>query len=203
MSSAARRRGRRPGASGTRETILAAARARFAAHGYDRTRLRDVAQDADVDPALVHYFFGSKDGLFVAAMELPFRPAEVIGPLVDAGVAGLGERMVRRLLGVWDAPENRAALLAIVHGASAHPGAAAALREFITREIVGRVAGAVEADRPALRANLVASQVMGLIAARYVAQIEPLASLDAEEVVPLVAPTLQRYLDGTLERPEL
>ena len=165
--------------------------------------MRDVAQDAGVDPALVHYFFGSKDGLFVAAMELPFRPAEVIGPLVDAGVAGLGERMVRRLLGVWDAPENRAALLAIVHSASAHPGAAAALREFITREIVGRVARAVEADRPALRANLVASQVMGLIAARYIAQVEPLASLDADDVVPLVAPTLQRYLDGTLERSEL
>jgi len=198
VSSAARPRGRRPGASGTRETILAAARARFAAHGYDRTRMRDVAQDAGVDAALVHYFFGSKDGLFVAAMELPIRPAEVIGPLLDAGVAGLGERMVRRLLGVWDDPRNRGALLAIVHGASAHPGAAAALREFITREIVGRVAAAVEADRPELRANLVASQVMGLLAARYIAQVEPLASLDAEDVVPLVAPTLQRYLDGTL-----
>jgi AcrR family transcriptional regulator len=198
VSSAARPRGRRPGASGTRETILAAARARFAAHGYDRTRIRDVAHDAGVDAALVHYFFGSKDGLFVAAMELPLRPAEVIGPLLDAGVAGLGERLVRRLLGVWDDPQNRDALLAIVHGASAHPGAAAALREFITREIVGRVAAAVEADRPELRANLVASQVMGLLAARYVAQLEPLASLDAEEVVPLVAPTLQRYLDGTL-----
>ena len=85
-----------------------------------------------------------------------------------------------------------------MHGASAHPEAAAALREFITREIVGRVAAAVEADRPELRANLVASQVMGLLAARYIAQVEPLASLDAEEVVPLVAPTLQRYLDGTL-----
>jgi hypothetical protein len=131
-------------------------------------------------------------------MELPFRPAEVIGPLVDEGVAGLGERIVRRLLGVWDEPENRAALLAIVRGASAHPGAAAALREFITREIVGRIQGAVTADRPALRANLVASQVMGLIAARYVAQVEPLSSLDAEAVVPLVAPTLQRYLDGKL-----
>jgi AcrR family transcriptional regulator len=198
VSSAGRPRGRRPGASGTRETILAAARARFAAHGYDRTRIRDVAQDAGVDAALVHYFFGSKDGLFVAAMELPFRPAEVIGPLLDDGVAGLGERIVRRLLGVWDEPDNRAALLAIVHGASAHPGAAAALREFITREIVGRIAGAVEADRPALRANLVASQVMGLIAARYIAQVEPLASLAAEDVVPLVAPTLQRYLDGRL-----
>jgi AcrR family transcriptional regulator len=198
MSYPTRPRGRRPGASDTREAILAAARARFAAHGYDRTRIRDVAQDARVDPALVHYFFRTKDGLFAAAMELPLRPAEVLGPLVAEGIPGLGERIVRRLLSVWDDPAYRSALMAIVQGASAHPGAANALREFITREIVGRIAGAVEADRPELRANLVASQVIGLIAARYVARVEPLASLDAEEVVGMVGPTLQRYLDGEL-----
>ena len=190
-----RPRGRRPGASRSRESILAAARARFASEGYDRTRVRDVAHDAGVDPALVHYYFNTKDGLFVAAMRLPFRPAEVLGPLVAQGGDGLGERMVRRLLSVWDEPSHRAALLALVGG---HPGGAAALREFITREVVARVAGAVTADRPALRANLVASQIMGLIAARYVARLEPLAGMPAEEVVPLVAPTLQRYLDGAL-----
>ena len=79
-------------------------------------------------------------------------------------------------------------------GAAGHAGAAAALREFIGREIVGRVAAVSDP----LRATLVASQIMGLIAARYVARIEPLASLPADEVVPLVAPTLQRYLDGSL-----
>ena len=193
-----RRRGRRPGDSGTREAILAAARARFAAHGYDRTRIRDVAADARVDAALVHYFFKTKDRLFAAAMELPFRPAEVIGPVLAEGVPGMGERIVRRLLGVWDEPANREALLAIVQGASTHPGAAVALREYIQGEIVGRIAGAVEADRPRLRANLVASQVVGLIVARYVVGVEPLAGMEADEIVPLVAPTLQRYLDGEL-----
>jgi AcrR family transcriptional regulator len=196
--SSPRPRGRRPGASDTRERILAAARERFAAHGYDRTRIRDVASDAGVDAALVHYFFKSKDGLFVAAMQLPLRPADVIAPVLGEGLPGLGERIVRRLLGVWDDPANRTALLAIVQGASAHPGAAAALREFLRSEVVGRVAGAVEADRPELRANLVASQIIGLIAARYIAQVEPLAGMDAEAVVPLVGPTLQRYLEGPL-----
>jgi AcrR family transcriptional regulator len=188
-----RRRGRRPGESGTRVAILAAARARFAAHGYDRTRIRDVAADAAVDAALVHYFFKTKDGLFVAAMELPFRPADVIAPVLAEGVEGLGERMVRRLLTVWDEPANRAALLAIVAGASAHPGAALALREFVLRQIIGRLATALGGDR--LRASLVASQVVGLLALRYIARVEPLASLDHEEIVPLVAPTLQRYID--------
>lgn len=192
--SSSRPRGRRPGASGTREAILAAARERFAGSGYDRTRLRDVASDAGVDAALVHYFFGSKDGLFAAAMELPFRPAEIIAPVLAEGVDGLGERMARRMLTVWD--ENRPALLALVNSASSHPGAALALREFVVSEIVGRLAAALDGDR--LRATLVASQVVGVIAARYIARVEPLASMDREELVGLIAPTLQRYLDGDL-----
>ena len=198
MSSAPRPRGRRPGDSGTREAILAAARERFAAHGYDRTRIRDVAADALVDPALVHYYFDSKDGLFVAAMRLPLRPAEVIGPVLASGVDGLGERIVRRVLEVWGDPVNRMALLAIVQGASAHPGAATALGEFVRHEIVARIAAVIDADRAELRANLVASQIIGLVAARYVVQVEPLAGLDAEEIVPLVGPTLQRYVTGPL-----
>jgi AcrR family transcriptional regulator len=196
--SSSRPRGRRPGATDTRERILAAARERFASHGYDRTRIRDVAAAADVDPALVHYFFKSKDGLFVAAMQLPLRPADVLPPVLAEGLPGLGERIVRRLLSVWDDPANRNALLATVQGASAHPGAAAALREFVRREVVGRVAGVIEADRPEVRASLVASQVVGLLGARYVVRVEPLASMDAEELVALVGPTLQRYLDGPL-----
>ena len=196
--SSSRPRGRRPGSSDTRDAILAAARERFARHGYDRTRIRDVAEDAGVDAALVHYFFKSKDGLFVAAMQLPFRPADVIAPVLAEGLDGLGERIVRRLLSVWDEPANRGALMAIVQGASAHPGAAQALREFLRREMVGRIAGVIEAERPELRANLVASQIIGLIAARYIAQLQPLAGLTADELAPVVGGTLQRYLDGDL-----
>jgi AcrR family transcriptional regulator len=193
--SSSRPRGRRPGASDTRDAILAAARERFARFGYDRTRIRDVAEDAGVDAALVHYFFKSKDGLFAAAMQLPFSPAEVIGPVLEAGVDGAGERIARRVLEVWDDPGNRTTLLALIQGASAHPGAAQALREFLRREMIARIAVVAGSE---LRANLVASQIIGLVAARYIAQVEPLAGLPREEVVPLVAPTLQRYLDGDL-----
>ncbi len=189
------RRGRRPGTSDTREAILAAARERFAAHGYDRTRIRDVAEDAGVDAALVHYFFKTKDGLFGAAMELPFSPAERLGRVVAQGPDGVGERIVRSLLEVWD--EHRGALVGLIHGATGHEGAADAIREFVTREMVGRLA-LVARDRPELRANLAASQIVGLIVARYVVGLEPLASMTHDEVVAGVAPTLQRYLQGEL-----
>jgi AcrR family transcriptional regulator len=193
-----RSRGRRPGASGTREAILEAARRRFAASGYDRTRIRDVAADAGVDPALVHYFFKTKDGLFAAVMQFPLRPADVIGPLLDEGVAGLGERVLRRVLGLWDDEAVRGSLLAMINSVTAQPEAQAALREFITRELRSRLASAIEADRPELRATLCGSQMAGLLIARYVIGVEPLASLDREEVVRIVAPTLQRYLEGPL-----
>lgn len=153
-----------------------------------------MAAGAGVDAALVHYFFKSKDGLFAATMDLPFRPAEVIAPVLAEGIDGLGERMARRMLTVWD--ENRPALLALVNSASSHPGAALALREFVLSEIVGRLSAALGGDQ--MRATLVASQVVGVIAVRYIARVEPLASMDREEVVPLIAPTLQRYLDGDL-----
>lgn len=198
MSSSPRSRGRRPGDSGTREAILAAARARFAASGYDRTRIRDVAADAGVDPALVHYFFKTKDGLFAAAMALPLRPSEIIGPLVAEGVEGLGERVLRRVLAVWDDEAYRDALLTMVSSVTAQPEAQTAVREFITRELRGRLASVIEADRPELRATLCGSQMAGLLVARYIVGVEPLASLEREEVVRLVAPTLQRYLQAPL-----
>ena len=201
--SSTRRRGRRPGDSSTRDAILAAARTRFAAHGYDRTRIRDVAGDAGVDPALVHYFFKTKEGLFAAALALPIRPAEIIPPLVAPGVSGLGERLLRRVLEIWDDPAYRDALLAMLHGASTMPGALDAIREFVLVELRGRVIEVIEAGEPELRASLAGSQIVGLVILRYVVRAEPLASLPREAVVPLVAPTLQRYLDGPLTPDEV
>jgi AcrR family transcriptional regulator len=190
------RRGRRPGSSTTRDAILEAARERFAAHGYDRTRIRDVAADAGVDAALVHYFFKTKDGLFGAAMELPFSPAELLGRAVAQGPDGVGERILRSLLAVWD--EHRGALLGLVHSATAQERAADAVREFVTREMVGRLSLVAREDDRALRTNLAASQIVGLIVARYVVGLEPLASCGHDEIVARVAPTLQHYLQGDL-----
>ena len=192
------KRGRRPGAAGTREAIVAAARARFAAHGYTGTKIRAVAADAGVDPALVHYFFGTKEELFAAVMTLPFRPTEILGPLLEEGLDGLGERLVRRLLGIWEAPGNREPLVAIVRSVTGHDAAAAMMRGFVEREILGRLARALPAPDARLRASLVASQLVGLLLARYVLGLAPLANADHDSVVAAVAPTLQRYLTGEL-----
>jgi AcrR family transcriptional regulator len=190
-----RRRGPRAGAADTRGAVLEAARARFAAHGYAGTRLRDVAADADVDVALVSYFFGSKDGLFAAAMELPINPAQIVEQLVSEGSDRLGERLARTILARLDATDG-GAFVGMVRSAATNEQAAELLRGFVEREMLGRLVRAVDAPNPELRAALAGSQVVGLIMARYVVRVQPIADADPETLATAIGPTLQRYLTG-------
>ena len=193
-----RRTGRRPGPNQTRTAILDAARAAFAERGYDGVSMRAVARDAGVDPALVHRFHGSKEELFVAAMALPVSPSRIVASVLEGGVDEVGERLVRTILGLVDSPDAFAPLLALLRGAVTNERAAALLREFITREVLGRLAAAASPDRPELRASLAGSQVIGLAMARAVVGVPPLATTDRETVVACVGPTIQRYLTGPL-----
>jgi len=194
--SAPSRRGPRAGGADTRQAVLDAARARFGAHGYDGTKLRDVAADAGVDVALVSYFFGSKGGLFSAAMEISVNPAELVDELMRGGIDGLGERLVRTFLGLWDEAGGRSPLVALLRSASSNEQAAALVRGFVERELLGRIAAEIDAPHPELRAALAGSQLVGLVMARYIVGVEPVAHCDPETLVAAVGPTLQRYLTG-------
>jgi AcrR family transcriptional regulator len=192
------RTGRRPGPSGTREAIAGAARQRFAELGYDRTTIRGIAEDAGVDPALVVHFFGSKQKLFLSVMELPFDPAVELPRLLAGPRSQAGLRLARFAVGVMDDPGSRSVLTGILRSASSEPEAARLTRELVASRIVAAFSESLAVDRPELRANLVASQIVGLVMARHVIQVEPLASLDSEALVEAIAPNLQRYLTGTL-----
>jgi AcrR family transcriptional regulator len=192
------RKGRRRGQSGTREQIAAAARRRFAAHGYDRATLRGIAAEAGVDVALISHFFGSKQRLFVTVMGFPFSPREVVPQIVGPGLEEAGERLARFVVSLLEDPDGRARAMGLVRAAASEPEAAEAIRRLLMRELIGAFVenlGVPDAD---LRASLVGSQVVGLVMARYVVQIEPLASLEPEALVKAIAPTFQRYLEGPL-----
>lgn len=178
---------------------MQAARECFAAAGFDRATIRAIAREADVDPALVHHFFGTKDALFVAAMELPIDPATAISPLLVGGIDGLGERLVRFYLGLWES-EAATVMLTVLRSAVSQERAAELLRGFIGREVIGRLASALDREEPELRATLVGSQLVGLALVRYVIRVEPLCSAGTEQVVAAVAPTIQRYLAADLSR---
>jgi len=197
VSEARAPRGRRPGAPDTKAVILAAARERFATSGFARTSVRAIAADAGVDPALVHHYFGTKDDLFLAALELPVDPRKVLLPAIAGGPDGAAERMLGVFLSVWDEPEMQVRLVAVFRGILDADGERL-LREGFLPVVLGPVGEALGIDRPELRMPLVASQMVGLIMLRYVVGVEPLASLSADDVVAIYAPTLQRYLTGDL-----
>ncbi|MFD7446206.1 TetR family transcriptional regulator [Streptomyces sp. NPDC059909] len=179
---------------GARERILQAARTEFAERGYDKTSVRGIAKAAGVDPALVHHYFGTKDEVFAAAIEVSFEPALVIPAVLGEGAEGIGERLARFFIGVWENPATRAPLLAIIRSAMTHEAAAKVLRGFVLRRLLEQVAGELDVPNPKFRAELAASHMIGIVILRYVIQVEPLASADPEEIVAMVAPTLQRYL---------
>ena len=192
------RTGRRPGASGTREAILDAARRAFAELGYQQATVRGVAELAGVDPALVHHYFGTKQALFVAAVQLPVNPVEQLTAVLADDPEQAGQRLVEAFLSIWDHAADRSPLLAIVRSAVGDEHAAAMLREFITEEVLGPIAQRLGSPDARLRATLVGSQVIGLALARYIVKVEPLASAPAAQVAAAVGPNLQRYLTGDL-----
>ena len=195
------RTGRRPGVSGTREAILDAARRAFAEQGYQHATIRGVADLAGVDPALVHHYFGTKQELFVAAVQLPVNPVEQLMAVLDQDPGQAGRRMVETFLSVWDHAATQNPLLALIRSAVGDEHAAAMLREFITEEVLGQIAHRLGSADARLRASLVGSQIIGLAMARYIVKVEPLASAPPTQVVAAVGPTLQRYLTGDLADP--
>jgi AcrR family transcriptional regulator len=195
----ARRTGRRPGNPDTREVILAAAREAFAERGFDRASIRAIATSAGVDPALVHHYFGTKDQLFLEAMQVPINPGELLPDVLAGGRGQIGERLVRTFLRVWDSPAGAAGVALLRSGVSNEWGARL-LRELLTTQILRPVVAGLDLD-PAeapLRVSLVASQIAGLAMIRYIVKLEPLASAPPETVAAAIAPTVQRYITGDL-----
>jgi len=194
------RTGRRPGGAGTRDRSAEAARRLFAERGFDRTSVRAVAAEAGVDPALVHHYFGTKQRLFIEAIDFPIDAVRAIETLAVDDVERVGERLVRFALQLWDDPVVLPRLLGVLRSAVTDPQAAALLARLFTRQGPIQLLRALEADQPDLRAELVGTQLVGLAVARHVLRVEPLASADHETIVAAVGPTMQRYLTGDLGR---
>jgi AcrR family transcriptional regulator len=199
---AGRRTGRRRGRPETRQAILEAARALFAERGFAGTSIRAVAAAASVDLALVPHYFGNKEGLFRAALEMPIDPAAVIATVVADGPEDAPLRLAETLLRVWDAPDTGPAIVSVLRRAVAEQGSTDMLRDFLGATVVRAVSGALLGDLPQdearARVALVVSQMLGLAMLRKVLALEPIASMPADELAVAVAPTISRYLYGDL-----
>jgi AcrR family transcriptional regulator len=191
-----RSRGRPPGRSQTRAQILEVARHRFLTEGYQRVTLRSIAAAAGVDAALISYFFGSKRGLFGAAMSLAANPADVLDRLLQGELNTFPERVIRTVITVWDEPQAGAPLRAMIDAAAHEPEVNRLVREMLEREMITRIAERLRGADATRRAAVATAQIGGLIFARYVLRIEPLASMSADELSAHYAPVLRAALRG-------
>lgn len=193
-----RRPGRPPGISDNRNRILDVARELFARNGIHKTSIRAIAAGAGVDAALVHHYFGTKEQLFAAAIRAPIDPMTVIGPLRDTPVERIGHVLPTLLLPVWDSETGKgfiATLRSLLAGSDV-----TLIRSFL-QEVIAEEIGPRIDDPPGsgrLRVQYVASQLLGVVMARYILELEPFASLPVEQIAETIGPTLQRYLTGEL-----
>jgi AcrR family transcriptional regulator len=187
--------GRRPGdPEQTKSAILDAARGIFGRAGFDRATIRAVAAEADVDPALVIHHFGSKRGLFVAAHELPFDPAEFVTRIAAVPPDERGRRFTEAYLSMLDRPSSPA--LSLLRAATTDEDAARMLREFVTDTLLDRASELAPGDDGELRLALAASQLVGVAFGRHVLGLEPLREIPVDRLVDAIAPTVQRHLEG-------
>ncbi|BBY23006.1 TetR family transcriptional regulator [Mycobacterium stomatepiae] len=178
--------------------IVAAARDEFADHGWAGTTIRAVARAADVDPALVYHYFGSKEGLLDAATNPPQKWLENVAKAWTTPIDQLGAALVTLLLASWADDEVGPTLRAILQAAAHEPATREKLRRVVEGSLMGVAElGGDERDR-LVRSGLISSQMMGFALMRYVWKIEPLASMTDDEAIAALAPNLQRYVDGDL-----
>lgn len=187
--------GRRPGDSGTRDAILDAALALFAECGYDGASVRAIAADAGVDPALIRHFFGDKETLFASTITDRTEILEHLAGALNGDTERLGRRVTDAYLRLWEEPNTRLILLALVRSATTSPRAAEVLREIMGAR--ARLA-AGPASEQRHRISLAAAHLFGVAFARYVIRLPALADIDHEVLVDEIAPTIQRYLAGNL-----
>ena len=186
--------GRRPGDSGTREAILDAARLLFAERGYEGASLRAIASTAGVDPALIRHFFGDKQSLFAATVaDRTTLPERMLGAIAG-DPADVGRRFTDAYLRLWEAPDTRPLLHALVRSAATSQGAA----DMVVDLLQGRMRSHEGVDDViAQRISLAGAHLLGIAFARYILRMPPLADLSHDDLVAEVAPTIQRYLSGT------
>jgi AcrR family transcriptional regulator len=193
-----KRPGRPPGTSDTRDRILGNARELFARNGIGNTSIRSIAAASDVDSALVHHYFGTKEQLFAAAVQIPIDPMLIIGPMREVPVEDLGLSLPSLLLPLWDS-EMGSAFIATLRSLLAGDGVGL-IRSFLQDVISVEVGSRVD-DPPGsgpIRVQFVASQLVGIVMARYILELEPFKSLPVQQIAETIAPNLQRYLTGDL-----
>ncbi|MBB2893759.1 TetR family transcriptional regulator [Flexivirga oryzae] len=199
-----KRQGRRPGRPDTREGIVDSARKLFAEKGFARSSVRAIAHDAGVDPALITHYFGSKEGLFQATLDLPIRPEEIVERIGDGSAEDLPQRVIETFLGVWEGEDTGPAMLAVLRRGLTDPAQVDLLRQIMTQHVmaspiatfVGR-----DSEDTRLRISLAMTQLLGVVIARKVLGFAPIAELSRDQLAAFLLPAVTHAFYGDLDVP--
>jgi len=173
----------------TREAILVAAERLFAQQGYERTTVRDVAERAGIDPAMVIRYFGSKDGLFARAASIQLQ----LPSLAGVEPSDIGRTLIEHFLAVWEGPGSTQGMAVLLRSAASNDFAASKVREVFSAQVMPFIAALGNPQSAARRAGLVSTQLLGLAMCRYVLRLPPVVALSRDEISQFLGPTLQRY----------
>ena len=187
-------RGRRKGSPDTKADILDAARRVFAEKGYERATIRSIASQAGVDPALVMHYFGSKEELFAAGLDVPVNPATMMRTVFESTEGPVGVELVTTMLTVWDQQGDINPFVGILRSATGDGPVHDLVREFIHATILESLTGFLRGPDPELRAGLIASQLVGLLVGRYLVELDPLVEASVETLAHRVGPVIDEYV---------
>lgn len=193
--------GRRGGTSSTRDDIVRAAQKLFAERGYHGATMRAIASEAEVDPALIHHFFISKEGVFSAAIGDFFKADQIVDEVLQPDVTAVGCRLISSFVGLLDQPETQGPILAVIRSAASYGDAVRLLEDYIVRQVIGQIVKQTAGSHQSLRATLIGAEIIGLIMMRYVFKVEPLASAPDDVIALAMGPGIDRYLAGDLDLP--
>jgi AcrR family transcriptional regulator len=193
----ARRRGPRSGGGDTRAAILAAAREEFAERGYAAATVRSIGSAAGVDAAMINHYFGTKAGLFQEVIQLPVDPTSGLAEALAGPRQDIGRRLALYFLGLWEQPDFREPIIAVLRSAEAEPSGGRMVREYLLSHVLPQVRGYAVGPDPTRQVALAMSHLVGVAMGRHVLRMDPLATPGVEELADAVGPAVGRYLDGT------
>jgi AcrR family transcriptional regulator len=190
------RTGRRPGQASSREDILEASRTLFASRGYDGASLRAIAAAAGVDPGVIRHFFGDKAGLFEETVVQQFGTSVTFTDALSDLSPGIGERISRSYLAMWDDPVSGPRTMALMRTTLGSEAAMERLRAVMLRSLIAGARPREISPEQAVRINLVLATLLGVAIARHLVRLPPLALLPLDAVIAAVAPEIEHLLTG-------
>jgi AcrR family transcriptional regulator len=180
---------RRRDASATKAALLRAAQELFTERGYERTTVRDIADRAGVNQALLFRYFGSKEELFHVVLATESRVLVAESPAEQV----LAKTLARMLNRDTDAPQESVWLAAL--RSSGHDGAADAIRKQLGQDYLRVLGSLTDAEDADLRVDLVLAWLVGLGTLRSVVRKEPLVSADPADIARLVLRSVSVLLE--------